>query len=285
MKLHKDILPDYFTIASPHNSHYKVKTNTFDFVDRNSKKLVITSGDSWSWGLDLTPDNDENYRLEHVYGNIIARQLDADWLNLSQVGSNNFFIADRIEELEKIVASIDYNKIYLICTFTEIGRSFDSHHDRHIDYVSWFKNNIVVESDFDKFLHFLNAECLARIQKVVEKHNIELRIGSNFVYPLGIESANGFLETPWFQLLGIDCPVIGYAGSTGATRLQSAEQFVSDSKKSLFKSWFIKLVDNAKYIDQVTSTKRHPQVLAGMPGHPLAIGHRKWADYVLQSIK
>lgn len=49
MNLHKNILPDYFTIASPHNSHYKIETNTFDFVERNSDLLVITCGDSWSW--------------------------------------------------------------------------------------------------------------------------------------------------------------------------------------------------------------------------------------------
>jgi hypothetical protein len=285
MKLHKNILPDYFTIASPHNSHYKIKTNTFDFVDRNSKKLVITSGDSWSWGADLTPDDNEDYRLEHAYGNIIAKQLNADWLNLSQSGSNNFFIADRIEELEKIISSLDYTKIYLICTFTEIGRSFNSHYDSYIDYISWFKNNIVNESDFDKFLYFLNAECLTRIQKVVKKHNIELRVGSNFVDPIGLDTADGFLKTPWFRLLGIDCPVVAYAGSTGVSRLLDAEQFIPDSKKSLFRSWFVKLIDNAKYIDQVTSTSIHPHVLSGRCGHPQADGHKRWANYILQSIK
>jgi hypothetical protein len=279
MKLHKNILPAYFTIASPYNSHYKINTNTFDFVDRNSKKLVITSGDSWSWGADLTPNDDENHRLEHTYGNIIAKQLNADWLNLSQRGSNNFFIADRIEELEKIITSLDYNKIYLICTFTEIGRSFDSHHDRYIDYVSWFENNIVNELDFDKFLYFLNAECLTRIQQVVKKHNIELRVGSNFVDSLGIDTADNFLKTPWFRLLGIDCPVVGYTGTTGVTRLLDAEQFIPGSKKSLFKSWFAKLVDTAKYIDQVCKSNKLVST------HPTANGHRIWADYIIESIK
>jgi len=282
MKLHKNILSNYFTIASPHNSHYKIKTNTFDFVNQNSDRIVITCGDSWSWGADLTPDDDENYRLEHVYGNIIAKQLDADWLNLSQSGSNNFFIADRVEELGNIIPKLEYKKIYLICTFTEIGRSFNSHHDRYIDYISWFRNNIVNESDFDKFLYFLNAECLTRIQHVVKQYNIELRVGSNFVDPLGLDSANGFLKTPWFRLLGIDCPVVGYAGSTGVTGLLDAEQFVPVSKKSLFKSWFANLIDNAKYIDQVVATNRNPQILAGR--HPLADGHKSWADYILQSI-
>ena len=275
MKLHKSTLPDYFTIASPHNSHYPDATNTFDFVERNSDVLTVTCGDSWSWGGCMTPEPNEEIRLTHNYGNLVSAELDTDWLNLSQSGSNNFFIAERIEELGKIIPALNYKKIYLICVFTEIGRSFDSNHDVYIDYLDWFKNNIDNESDFDKFLYFLNAECLKRIQQVVEKYNIVLRVGSNFVYPLAIEQANGYLKTPWFRLLGIDCPVISYTGSTGVSQLKKMEQFIPDAKKSLFKSWFSDLVDKAKYTDKVTGSLNRL--------HPDANQHKLWADYILQS--
>jgi len=269
MKLEKSILPDYFTIASPHNSHYKVKTNTFDFTDRNADVLVVTCGDSWTWGADLSENDDEEFRVNHTFGNVVSSELLADWLNLGLSGSNNFFIAERVEEFSKIIPQLGYKKIYLICTFTEIGRSFDSHHDVYIDYISWFNDNIKVESDFDKFLYFLNAECLSRIKQAIENHNIEFRVGTNFVDAIGIESDSGFLKMPWFRLLGINQPV-AYVSTTGALRLRSMEQFVSDHKKSLFKSWFTKLID--------TSAKVRGS------WHPPASGHEIWAKYILESI-
>ena len=56
------------------------------------------------------------------------------------------------EELSKIIPQLEYKKIIVVCTLTEIGRSFNSHHDRYIDYHSWFKNN-----DYNNFLEFLNV--------------------------------------------------------------------------------------------------------------------------------
>jgi hypothetical protein len=269
MKLKKSVLPDYFTIASPLNSHYKVESNTFDFTDRNSDVLVVTCGDSWTWGAFLSENDDEEFRLTYTFGNLVSTELNADWLNLGQSGSNNFFIAEQVEAFSKIVPQLDYKKIYLICTFTEIGRSFDSHHDGYIDYISWFDNNIKVESDFDKFLYFLNAECLSRIKRAIENYNIEFRVGTNFVDAIGIESDSGFLKMPWFRLLNIDRPVV-HLGPTGALRLNCVQQFIPEHKKSLFKSWFIKLTD---------ATDR---VNGGY--HPTVEGHKIWANYVLESL-
>jgi hypothetical protein len=94
-------------------------------------------------------------------------------------------------------------------------------------------------------------------------------VGTNFVDAIGIESDSGFLKMPWFRLLGINQPV-AYVSTTGALRLRSMEQFVSDHKKSLFKSWFTKLID--------TSAKVRGS------WHPPASGHEIWAKYILESI-
>ena len=64
MKLTTETLPLYFTVATPSNSHYTEVTNCFDFVDRNSDTLVVTVGDSWTWGADL----DSDLRLQQVLG-------------------------------------------------------------------------------------------------------------------------------------------------------------------------------------------------------------------------
>jgi len=271
MKLTKEILPDYFTIASPKNSHYLFETNTFDFVDRNSDILVVTVGDSWTWGADLSPGDNEEFRIKNVFGNIVSAELNADWLNLSRSGSNNFYIAETVEEFGKIVNQLDYRQIYIICTFTEIGRSFNSHHDVYIDYINWFlKNNI------DNFLHFLNAECVSRIKKITQLHGIKLLIGTSIVDAIGIDT-DVLLPTPWFRLLEIACPIIGHAGSTGVLRLQAAKEFTSNIPA--YKSWMADLIEQSYYIDQVCQDSRL------IKQHPVVAGHKVWAKYILENLK
>jgi len=233
--------------------------------------LVVTCGDSWTWGADLTPNDDKEFRVTHAYGNIISDKLSADWLNLGLSGSNNFFIAERTEELSKIIPLLNYSKIYLICTFTEIGRSFNSHHDVYLDYINYFNNNTI-----DNFLNLLNAECVRRIKKVTTAHNIELVIGTNFIDAIGIDT-DVLLPLPWFRLLGIDCPVTGYAGTTGVTRLQSVSEFVNDT--TAYKIWMNDLIDKSYYIDQVCASSTL------IMQHPCTSGHRMWAEYILENIK
>jgi hypothetical protein len=269
MKLTEDTLPNYFIIASPNNSHYINPTNTFDFVDRNSDTLVVTIGDSWTWGSDLGHDDDE-FRIKHVYGNIVSTRLNADWLSLGQAGSSNFFIAEKTEELGRIINQLGYKKVYMICTFTELGRSFNSHHDAYIDYVNWFKNNTI-----DNFLNFLNAECVRRIKQTTQTYNIKLLIGTNFVDAVGIDK-DILLPIPWFRLLGIECPVKGYSGTAGVNRFQAVSQFVNNIAE--YKKWMIDLISQAKYVDQVSSSQKL------INQHPSADGHKIWANYVLEHI-
>lgn len=270
MILTQQILPKYFGMATPRNSHYQEETNTFDFVSRGSKNLLITIGDSWTWGSDLSPTDDHEFRLKHVYGNIIADQCNLDWLNLARPGSNNFFIAEKVEELGKILPELDYQEICVVCTFTEIGRSFNSDCDMYIDYIDWFKHNHI-----NNFLNFLNAECVNRIKRITQPNNIKLLIGTNFIDAIGIDTEI-LLPSPWFRLLGIQCPVQAYAGHTGVLRLQQVSEFVSD--KTAYKSWMMDLIERSYFIDQACRNARL------VNAHPRAEGHTIWANYVLEHL-
>jgi hypothetical protein len=263
MKLSTELLPQYFTIASAYNSHFRHPTNCFDFIDRDSDSLVVTVGDSWTYGSDLNPE----LRLNQVYGNLISSHFSADFLNLAQPGSNNFFIAERVEELGNIVFNLGYKKIYLICTFTESGRSFNSHHDVYIDYVSWFRNNSI-----DNFLAFLNNECYNRICDIASEHKMIFRAGTNFV------DATGFCPDidPWFRQLKIPCDITGHAGSVGANRLLAAKEFVED--RNQFKKWAIDLMNRSIYIDKVCASRTL------INAHPTSQGHQIWADAILKTL-
>ena len=91
---------------------------------------------------------------------------------------------------------------------------------------------------------------MQRIKKVVDRHNIILRTGTNFIDPVGISV--DFM--PWFRQLGIECDISTCVGSTGVTRLQAVEKFVQD--KTTYIQWFNDLVDQSIYTDKVCSSEK-----------------------------
>lgn len=201
MKLTQDTLPNYFTIADSTNSWYSEPTNTFDFVDNNSSTLVVTIGDSWTYGDRLTN------RLGDVYGRLVADHLRADWLNLGLCAQGNFWIATMVEELAAVIPNLEYNKIYVICVFGGVGRWFNTKYDVYLDYVDWFKNNIHQPSDFDQLLSWLNDECIKRILTALDPfEHVQLKVGTHYLDPIGFDrlQPTQVLEQPWYRVM--DCP-------------------------------------------------------------------------------
>lgn len=292
MKLSLDQLPNYITIADARSSWYTEPTNTFDFVDRNSTTLVVTIGDSWTWGTDLDPNawqvqgsayavteqqqRINQTRIDHCYGNLIADQLSADWLNLSLSAVGNFWIATRAEELARIIPKLDYKKIIVICAFSPAGRWFNTQYDRHIDYVEWFKHN----SDYDQLLARLNSECVARIQQALDLDHVQLLFGTTWADACGLDQVpeKQLLARPWYTLL--DC------GTSPTTyfchyheRLSSATEFMPPDQHKQFKQWFLHTVDATT---QRLELLKDPEKFNN--SHPTAAGHRLWADYILKHL-
>lgn len=186
--LTQQTIPKYFTIANPENSWFTEPTNTYNFVNRNSKELVVTVGDSWTYGSDITLTNaDEQPRIRLAFGNVLAEQIGADWLNLAMSAQGNFYIAAMVGELANLIPHLNYKKITVICTFTGIGRWFNTFYDLDINYIQWFNQNIHSQNDFDKLLFMLNDVCVSRILDYLKPFNhVKLKIGTNFVEPLGL---------------------------------------------------------------------------------------------------
>jgi hypothetical protein len=271
MNLIKERLPDYFTIAGPENSHYKHHTNTFDFFSNSSDKLLVTIGDSWTWGSDITESDHEDTRTARVYGRLTADSMHADWLNLALPGIGNFWIAERAEEFSRIISDLNYQQIYVICTLTEVGRSFDSHHDRYIDYATWFSNN-----SHEDFLLFLNQECIHRIINALQS-KVTLRIGTNFVDPCGFIDSDIFLKKSWISCIVGEIHHSCYVATHGIEHLSKAKQFFQKSEDFLL--WMTGLIDLAQKRVSVLADRCQFR-----KNHPLSQGHEVWADYLLQTL-
>lgn len=97
--------------------------------DRVSDTLLMTVGDSWTWGDSLGNTSaglgrdDRSYRLSKIYGNLVADDLVLDHINIGLPGLSNF---DMLQRFRRVHAGLtrSYQKVYVVFTLTEIGRDY-----------------------------------------------------------------------------------------------------------------------------------------------------------------
>lgn len=279
MKLTQDTLPRYFSIADSTNSWYQTPTNTFDFVNRDSKILVVTIGDSWTWGSDLSIHNqNDRYRRNNVYGNIVSKELDADWLNLGLCAQGNFWIACMVRELATVIPTLTYQHIYVICTLTGTLRWFNTKYDQHINYIDWFRKNA---PNFDRLPVMLNQHSVSSmIESLAGLDRVVLKVGTNFVDKTGLDALvpTQTLPDPWYELMDYrdDGPV--YTCVCYETISQAIE-FIDSQHHPAFKKWLLEIINKSQRRISLIS---NPADFRNC--HPLAHGHQIWARYVLKDL-
>jgi len=90
-------------------------------VDRDSKHLLITAGDSWTYGQTLDPKK----RTRQIYGSLISKNKNADWINVGLCAESNLIIKDYVTLVYNNLCK-SYNKITIIFTLTESTRDLHS---------------------------------------------------------------------------------------------------------------------------------------------------------------
>jgi hypothetical protein len=186
-----------------------------------------------------------------------------------------------VAEFSQIISKLNYDHIYIVCTFTGALRWFNTRYDQHINYMSWFKNNIKNIQDFDLLPIWRNQVCVNTILEALKPFDhITLKIGTNFVDPIGFEALNSTqrLSTPWYQLL--NCADIGpvYTDMYYETVSQAVE-FIDKEYHTIFKQWLLGIIEQAqRRIDLLTD----PDIFWNY--HPLSLGHKIWADYLLKNL-
>lgn len=270
-------LSAFAVVDTGHTTTKFARPFPFDFISCNGKDLVVTVGDSWTWGADMSPDNNNEYRLKNHFGHHVAQKLNADWLNLGQNGSGNFWMYDRIRELAGLLPNLKYQRIYIICTLTETGRAINSSVD--IDFYSFFKLNPT-----DRFVEYLNNLCVDNIiQALSPFNNVSLHIGTNFVDYLG-KPHNVVLPTPWLELICQHYQQT-YVGNCQIVSPQVIEELrqLKDLVPSTKHNDYLQLLNNL-----LENALQRERTIASLPGinrlHPDAHCHRLWAEYILKSV-
>lgn len=235
------------------------------FYQTNSDSLLITVGDSWTWGDSLgntkarLKKDDADYRLAHVYGRLISQQLNSSWINLALPGISNYQMLSWLEHLLQITP-LDYKKIHCVITLTESGR----HEEIQL-------LNPLIDS-LQENLQLIVSNTYSRIQQLQNKYSqIRFVTAHNFTDPGKNYSG---VEQSWLEVM------------LGQRIQNQTHVVVSEHIQQL--NWDRVYPDTANIIDRalarVDLLDKCEYCVKEDSRHPTESGHRAWADYLLEQI-
>ena len=285
----------FFSPVGPLHSHHGEHIWPYDYVDRGSDTLLVTIGDSWTWGMgiqaidnDAVDDNDQQkqFRLENLYGNIIAKEKEMNWLNLGFYSAGNQWMVNKVFELRALSPLLDFKEIIVMVNFTSSGRWFNTWQDSLTDYKKFFQSSKMTEpSDFENFFVDLNRKMLKEITLLTKSaDNIRLLLGTNAVDHSGFDAIEEqyIIPLPWYKLLSktdlggifVDMQSIRYLPNVENVLFNSDQRFA-------FQKWMMEKISQSEEQQLMLNTMDH---VADDKVHPTYKGHKLWADYILREI-
>jgi hypothetical protein len=293
--LDQDNFKHFFSPVGPLHSHHEEHVWPYDYVDRDSDTLLVTIGDSWTWGSGIqgsdidaigATEEQKQFRLDNLYGSIIAKEKNMNWLNLGFYSAGNQWIVNKIFELRALSPFLGFKEIVLMVNLTSTGRWFNTWQDSLTDYKKYFQSNKMSEPiDFENLFIDLNRKMLQDIKLLTSSaDNIRLLIGTNAVDHCGFDllEQEQIIPLPWYKLLSqTDLGGI-YVDMESIRYFPNIENVLFDSdQKYAFQKWMMEKISQAEKQNTMLSTMDH---VADDKVHPDHNGHRRWAEYILKNV-
>lgn len=262
----------------------KKVNNQFAWQDREwiaetvegKENLLITIGDSWTWGDSLGcsvhTENNKSYRYENFYTGILSKKLNADWLMLAKCGTNNRWIMARYSEICNSINKgfyKNYNKVFVHVNFTEQFRDIESFlHD--------------IKDDYDSIGNFAEYYFASTVLNNMKKINTDFTYhtyGQNF-WNFPFERSQNWLPDVWQDLL-FRHQEIHYRVKTAMVSSIAHQPFqkycVEKNLKKLQDDFKVQTVEMLRLIRHMEESKLNS---AEGTKHPSELGHKIWADYL-----
>ena len=245
-----------------------------------SNKLLICIGDSWTWG-DSLKEEPINYRTEHIYGAVLAKKLNTDFINIAKPGCSNIdmhdwalWILPRVQE---------YEKIYLVITLTENGRE-TTYDPIWTELCSMPKTLQEFQQEYEYYMFWAFQKALS------EYPNLEVKIGRNFTYSYDVNKKilPNHLDKNWVDILSEHQGLVDYPYPTNLRLLSDMAMAplirhfkklgIYNSIKPNFFETFMQMEEALEWFD-------HSELNFKMATrHPTEQGHAVWAEYLHQQI-
>jgi len=248
---------------------------------RNRPRLCICAGDSWTWG-DSLPKDPIGYRTQHIYGNLLATKLNADFVNISRCAASNIEIHDMVAEFLPKVQNL-YQEIYLIITLTENGREllFDP---IWTNCVTTFNNLEGFQKEYERAMFHTFKETL------LQYTNLRAIIGRNFTYTFEDNHRildGHLLEKTWVDILAENQQLEPYPKNLRILSQMGLSPLIKKFKemgtynqlKPQFFNTFIDMEEAICWLDNSVYNFKYAT------RHPTEQGHALWAEYLFSQFK
>lgn len=275
--MNKKQLDDFFTF--PEEYFLEIPKNFDTLIDRGSDTLVITFGDSWTWGGSLHPTE----RKSVIFGNIVSEKLNCDYKNVSLPSMSNRWIVNQLKKFHDAKLTLPYNRIILIVMLTEMCREFNTKDDLDTNYVEELKNSLSF-ADVIQTLSNLNSRII--LDSLIE--NTQLIVGRTYTCNLYRDLSNYMIPDSWLDLL---CDANGFGRvdnvyalhSWALEKIKDSTNFINIDKNKLIEDITNSLEASLDAITRLENSKLNMQHQGYK--HPNAQGHKLWADHILKFIK
>jgi len=274
--------------SDTYNPAPKQESYYVDIQDR--KTLVISLGDSWTWGDSL----DESVRTQQIYGRLLAQHYDADIINVGFKGGPNSWILLAgnfiINQLQK---NNTYERVIVVVTMTESMRETLLHDAFPFDYTKQGQIYGPTQAYYQHVLDSLENHWQQLAQSMLDKtdNRFVMLMGQNFVWHNMVNKLKHprliVANQNWIEVLAqhqdIGVPVRTnvingwvFNNFTGITR---QARMMDDTA---CKKFTLPLIEKAtlvhKWLDDSVFNHRRTSK------HPTDQGHQFWADYIIGQI-
>jgi hypothetical protein len=249
--------------------------------------LLITVGDSWTWGdhlgkIDWDRYTNDPIRLTQIYGRKLANLLDADWVNLAEPGCSNYWMIEKLQDIKSSIENSSYKRVNVVITLTEDLReaTYTKRFNVIDDYNLFFKESNTLTEFLLKVENFLYKNLneyfatLPRVNFYVSRAFTDSQVSNNIL-----------LEKSWCDVLQENVKFSNY---------QRPVPFIGQMSIDPLREKFINLATAEKkykminefmsIMDRVTSRWEFLGVseynLKGSTYHPNPAGHTAWAEYL-----
>jgi hypothetical protein len=250
------------------------------YYNKGRKHLLITVGDSWTYGDSLGGSHpykpssewdalhEKNYhdRMQHCFGRHVADALLADWFECSTRGcDNNHILKEAKWWCQPDAAPIleQYHRVYICVVLTEVGRAAGAYWNG-----SYRPQSLLAKEEINTYRK------LAELQKN-KSASTHFWFGRNMTLSL---KSNHITRSPWIDVIA-GKPIAQRGWLTGVASHKISKLYEGTKQHDVWKQHFVEHTERVAPVwDHLREHKHH---YSGHTCHPTPEGHKMYADYIL----
>lgn len=261
-----------------------------------NENLLITIGDSWTWGdhlgtIDWNTIYDDPVRLQLIYGKKLSEQLAADWVLMANPGCSNYWMLEKLKRYGKQIQQLKnkYKNIYIVVTLTEDLRECQYHSE--CEYTADYYSMIVNSSNLEDFLTKVEKKLFLEFNSEFDILGVTSKITRAFtdVWPNNKQYLQKYLlDKTWCDVFQDQVKfdryyqVVPFIGQMAIEPLQTYISKLESDQATVFKNDFINLEEKLRARWNFLGESEYN--LKGSTYHPSITGHEIFANYLYYSL-